>query len=58
MVAENNKAGLAVKIEQWISQPNSKFIIRLIAFLIGIGMGLFGVFQVLFLYRVLPHGGL
>jgi len=33
-------------------------VLRILAVLIGFGIGAFLVFQVLFLYRVLPHGGL
>lgn len=34
-----------------------KIVLHLIGFLAGLGLGTFLVFQVLFLMKVLPHGG-
>lgn len=34
------------------------FWLQLIGFVIGFGVGWFVVFQILFLWRVIPHGGL
>ena len=38
--------------------PKQKILLKVIGFMIGLLTGCFLVFQVLFLYRVLPHGGL
>ena len=35
-----------------------RIAVKALAVLIGFGLGSFLVFQILFLYRVLPHGGI
>lgn len=39
-------------------KKNKKWILHLIGFILGFAIGGFIVFQVLFLSKVLPHGGL
>ena len=42
----------------FLSDRKWRIILKILAVLIGFGFGAFLVFQVLFLYRVLPHGGI
>lgn len=44
--------------EKFISVKRNKILLLIIGLLLGLFLGWFLVFQVLFLYRVLPHGGL
>ena len=37
---------------------NQKLLLRIAGFILGFAIGLFAVFQVLFLIKVIPHGGI
>lgn len=38
--------------------PAVRFLLRVCGFLLGIFLGAFLVFQILFLMKVIPHGGI
>jgi len=45
------------ELPEIIHNKKWRIALRAGAVILGIGIGFFLVFQVLFLYRVLPHGG-
>ncbi|HLE00247.1 MAG TPA: hypothetical protein VJB59_08310 [Bdellovibrionota bacterium] len=44
--------------ENFLNNRKWRIFLRIVAVLVGIAIGSFLVFQILFLYRVLPHGGI
>lgn len=47
-----------MNFEELISKKKNRILLKIIGLILGLGLGWFIVFQVLFLYRVLPHGGI
>ncbi|MCM2278432.1 MAG: hypothetical protein NDJ89_10190 [Oligoflexia bacterium] len=48
---------LIAMLESALASEKGRKRLKAVGFLIGFFVGLMTVFQVLFLYRVLPHGG-
>ena len=47
-----------MNFEELIAKKKNRIILKVLGLFLGVFLGWFVVFQVLFLYRVLPHGGL